>query len=117
MPTEERTHFEIPEHAVHGDSIHSTGRSVPYPRPDFGAHGSALLSAARSTRQSLSRTRDYAAVDELFVQVSTPRTRPIAREKAKLAGEGVEIVSLTSDPNRALARIPKERLERLERPG
>jgi hypothetical protein len=114
MPPEERTHFEIPEGAVHEDRVHSTGRSVPYPRSDLGAHGAALLLATRRTHESLSRTRDYAEVDELFVQVTTPPTRSIAREKAKLAFEGVEIVSITSEPNRALARIPKGSLERLE---
>ena len=114
MPADERTHFEIPEQATHEDRVHSQGRSVLYLRSDFRAHGEALLVASRTTRAALSRTRDYDAIGDMFAQISAPAGRRIAAERSKLAAEGVEIISLLPEPNRALVRIPKARMQALE---
>ena len=114
MP-DNRPHFEIPLARVRTTDVAVRGRSKPYSRPDFSAHGDFLRERAARVAEYSASTADAGATEALFLQVRTPTELPARGERQRLQNAGLEIVALSAiDPNSATVRLKRSEVRTLQ---
>lgn len=110
-----RPHLEIPNERVTSSPIRVRGRSKPFTRPNYSAHGDFLRERAAAIRQYADSTADSESTDSLFLQVQTPEELPAVGEKMRLRNAGLEVVALsTVDPNSATVQMRKRDLPQFQ---
>lgn len=115
MP-DSRPHFEIPSSRVRTAQVPVRGRSKPYSRPNYSAHGDFLRERTARLEAYSAGTADFEATEALFLQVRTPPELPARGERQRLRNAGFEMVALSPvDAHSATVQLRKADLPTLQR--
>jgi hypothetical protein len=116
MPDERTPHFVVPPNLVRSVRIPVRGRSRPVVRPSYSAHGDYLRERTAAFREASATRADADATDAVFLQVKTPPSHPLDKERDRLQRAGFRIVALSPiDPSTGTASIRKAEMGQLER--
>lgn len=115
MP-DQRPHLAIPAALARSVPIPVRGRSKPFARPSYSAHGDFLRERTAALRQYAETTADVEASDAVFLSVRTPSELAAKGEKKRLADAGLSVVALSPiDPNSAIVQVRRAGLSEFER--
>lgn len=113
--SDNRPHFEIPRERVHSAAFQTRGRSKPYSRPNYSAHGDFLRERAARLVTYSAETVDAEATEALFLQVRTPPELPARGERQRLRNAGLDVVALSSiDAHSATVQLRRGDLPMLQ---
>lgn len=96
---EDRPHFWITEGNVTHESVERQGRTKPYPRDDYSAHGQSLFIRIQDFGNEIERKKDFRLSNDLILKIKTAYQTKIKNEQEKLKRLGFKIILRGDIPN------------------